>query len=286
MFIPKSEPKTPLLQMNRPKVTLRAMFASYFSHRELIRQMSTREVLGRYRGSFGGLAWSFFNPLVMLAVYSFVFGFVFKTRWGSETGDHTDFTLALFLGMIVHGLLAESVNRSPSLVVGNTSYVKKVVFPLEILAWVSFESTLFHSAVSLVVWSLVYLLVMQEFHATALLLPLVWAPLVFFNIGFSWFLSSLGVYLRDIGQVTGIATTAMLFLSPVFYSLEKIPEEYRSYFYLNPISLVIEQSRAVLMHGEFPDWIGLTALFLAGLGVAWSGFAWFQYTRRGFADVL
>ena len=141
---------------------------SFMTNRQLIWQMTKRDVVGRYKGSVLGLAWSFLNPLIMLVVYTFVFSIVFKARWNTGSDSRTEFALALFIGMIVHGLLAECINRAPTLIVGNVSYVKKVVFPLEILPWVSMGATIFHTLVSLLVWSLFFILVSHTFNWTAL----------------------------------------------------------------------------------------------------------------------
>ncbi|MDF1746711.1 MAG: ABC transporter permease [Gimesia sp.] len=248
--------------------------------------MSKREVIGRYRGSVLGLAWSFFNPLIMLVVYTFVFSIVFKARWQTGSDSKTEFALALFIGMIVHGLLAECVNRAPSLIVGNVNYVKKVIFPLEVLPWIAMGATLFHTLISLVVWGLFFVLVNQTFYWTALFLPLLFLPLILVTMGMTWFLASCGVYLRDVGQITGVFTMVLLFMSPVFYPISNLPERIQPLMYANPLTFIIEQSRAVLMWGQFPNWGGVCISFVISAVVAWLGFAWFQKTRRGFADVL
>lgn len=262
------------------------MVQSLLQHRQLIWQMTKRDVLGRYKGSVLGLTWSFFNPLIMLLVYTFVFSVVFKTRWQTGSDSKSEFALALFIGMIMHGLLAECVNRAPGLILGNVSYVKKVVFPLEILPWIAMGATIFHSLVSLFVWSLFFVLVNQSFHWTAIFLPLILLPLILFSMGMTWFLASLGVYLRDVGQITGVFTTILLFMSPVFYPISNLPENLQIYMYANPFTFILEQSRAVLMWGQLPNWQGLVISLMISTVVAWLGFAWFQKTRRGFADVL
>lgn len=248
--------------------------------------MTRRDVAGRYRGSMMGMLWSFLNPLLMLAVYTFVFSVVFQTRWGHGDASKTDFAILLFAGMIVHALFAECVNRAPGLVLGNTSYVKKVVFPLEILPWVALASTLFHTAVSVLVLLLFFAIVHFYIHWTVIFLPLVLLPLAFLTMGVTWFLASAGVYLRDVGQTTGLVTTAMMFLSPVFYPASALPEGYRRLLHLNPLTFIIEQVRDVLVWGKMPDWPGLALYFVVSLVVAWFGFFWFQKTRKGFADVL
>jgi lipopolysaccharide transport system permease protein len=264
-----------------------AMFSSIWRHRELIWQMSRREVVGRYRGSIMGLAWSFFNPVLMLIVYTFVFSVVFKTRWGGGAEESkADFAIILFVGMIVHGLFAECVNRAPGLILSNVNYVKKVVFPLETLSWVAMGSALFHALISTAVLIAAQLIINLNLPWTAVFFPLVLLPLLLATMGFAWFLAATGVFVRDIGQVTGIVTTVMLFLSPVFYPVSAIPPQYQAVLLLNPLTFVIEQAREVLIWGRVPDWLGLAVYLAVSLAIAWAGFWWFQRTRKGFADVL
>ncbi len=264
----------------------RALFASLWHNRELIAQLTRREVLSRYRGSMLGLAWSFFNPLLMLVVYTFVFSVVFKARWGSGDESKADFAIVLFVGMIIHGLFAECVNRAPGLILANVNYVKKVVFPLEILPWVAAGSALFHSAVSIMVLLAAQLIFQHALAWTVVFLPIVLVPLLFGTMGFAWFLSSIGVYVRDVGQTIGIVTLVLLFLSPIFYPVDALPENYRILLLLNPLTPVIGDARRVLIWGQAPDWAGLMLYAAASFAVAWLGFWWFQRTRRGFADVV
>jgi len=263
-----------------------ALFASLWNNRELIVQLTRREVLSRYRGSILGLAWSFFNPLLMLVVYTFVFSVIFKARWGPGDESKADFAIVLFVGLIIHGLFAECLNRAPGLILANVTYVKKVVFPLEILPWVAAGSALFHSAVSIAVLLAAQLVVQQALAWTIFFLPIVLLPLLFATMGLAWFLSSIGVYVRDIGQTIGIFTTVLLFLSPVFYPVDVLPENYRILLLLNPLTFVIGDARRVLIWGQPPDWTGLMIYAAASFVVAWLGFGWFQRTRRGFADVV
>jgi lipopolysaccharide transport system permease protein len=222
----------------------------------------------------------------MLTVYTFVFSVVFKARWSGGGDSKTEFALILFAGLMVFNLFAECVNRAPSLILSNVNYVKKVVFPLEILPAVSFGAALFHTAISFGVWLLFFLLFFGLPPVTALLLPIVIFPLAALTLGLSWFLASLGVYLRDVGQFIGIATTALLFLSPIFYPVSGLPQKYQTLLLLNPLTLVIEQVRDILIWGKTPDWIFFGGSLAASAMIAWLGFAWFQKTRKGFADVL
>jgi lipopolysaccharide transport system permease protein len=262
------------------------MLGSAWRHRGLIRSLVVREVAGRYRGSLFGILWSFFNPIFMLAVYTFFFSVVFRVRWQGGGDSKAEFALVLFAGLIVFNFFAECVTRAPGLVLSNPNYVKRVAFPLEVLPWVGLGAAAFHTGVSLLVWLVAHALLIGVPHATFLLLPLVLLPLALLILGVSWILASLGVYLRDVSQVVGVATTALMFLSPIFYAAESLPEQYRVLLMLNPLTPAVEQVRAMLYWGTRPD-LPLLAAYLAGTAVtAWLGFAWFQRTRKGFADVL
>ena len=265
---------------------IRELFLSQWRNRHLIVQLTKRDVLGRYRGSMMGMAWSFFNPLIMLTVYTFVFSVVFKARWSVAGEDRINFAIVLFVGLIAYGLFAECINRAPSLILSNSNYVKKVVFPLEILPSVALGSALFHASVSLIVLLTAQLLVNQRLPWTVIFFPIVLLPLLFTAMGFAWILSALGVYVRDMGQITTILTTILMFMSPLFYPLSALPKQYQLWLQLNPLTLIIEQSRGVLIFGKTPDWILWGLALAASLLLCAAGFWWFQKTRKGFADVL
>ena len=267
-------------------ISPREAIASFWRNRSLIKALVQREVVGRYRGSVLGILWSFFNPVVMLIIYTFVFSVVFKARWSGGSDSKTEFALVLFAGLIVFNLFAECFNRAPSLILSNVNYVKKVVFPLEILPWVALGSALFHTLVSLGVWLIAYIILFGAPHITVLLLPLVMLQLLLFIMGLTWGLASLGVYLRDVSQFIGMATTVLMFLSPIFYPITALPEEYRHLLLFNPLTPAIEQARDVLFWGKVPDLTILSVSLLGAALIAWLGFAWFQMTRKGFADVL
>ena len=269
------------------RTSLVALGKSLWRNRQLIAQMTRREVMGRYKGSVMGLAWSFFNPVFMLVVYTFVFSVIFKSRWGvGGEESKAQFAVVLFVGMIVHGLFAEVINRAPGLILSNINYVKKVVFPLEILPVIAMGATLFHSLISLGVLLTTVALFNGYLHWTAIFIPLVLLPLIIFTLGLAWMLASLGVFLRDVGQTIGIFTMVMLFLSPVFYPVTALPEELRPWLMANPLTFIIEQAREVLIWGRLPNWTGLGGYTLVATAIAWAGYAWFQKTRKGFADVL
>lgn len=264
----------------------RELIGSALRNRQLILALVKREVVGRYRGSMLGIFWSLFNPIFMLTVYTFVFSVVFKARWSGGSESKTEFALLLFAGLIVFNIFAECFNRAPTLILSNANYVKKVVFPLEILPWVTLGSALFHALISIGVWLLAYLLLYGVPHLSTLFLPFVVLPLILWVLGVTWGLASLGVYFRDISQLIGICTTVLLFLSPIFYPASALPEQYRSLFLVNPLTPAIEQTREVLFWGKMPDWTLLVAYLFGSSLIAWLGFAWFQKTRKGFADVL
>jgi len=273
--------------MQRFSTSPKEIAVSLWRNRDLILALIRREVVGRYRGSVMGIAWSFFNPILMLLIYTFVFSVVFKARWGMGGEESkTQFAVVLFVGMIVHGLFAECLNRAPGLILSNANYVKKVIFPLEILPCVALGSALFHTAISLMALLLTQLILYQQLVWTVLLFPCVLLPLVFATMGFAWFLAGLGVYVRDIGQITGMITTVLLFLSPVFYPISALPEQYQTWLHLNPLTFIIEAGRNTLIFGRVPDFGEWGLMSAGGMLTAWAGFAWFQKIRKGFADVL
>jgi lipopolysaccharide transport system permease protein len=221
----------------------------------------------------------------MLAIYTLVFGVILQAKWANSSNT-LEFALALFAGLIVFNFFAECLNRAPLLVVSNPGFVKKVVFPLEVFPWVSVGSALFHFTINVMVWMLFYLSVRGLWHVELLYLPMVMLPLVFLILGLSWLLSSIGVYIRDISQVTGLITTGLLFLSPVFYDISMIPEKFIWLYRLNPLTFVIQQARHVMLEGIIPDRMELTIYTVVSLLIAWLGLVCFQRTRHGFADVI
>jgi lipopolysaccharide transport system permease protein len=222
----------------------------------------------------------------MLAVYTFVFSVVFKARWGGGSDSKAEFALVLFAGLIVFNFFAECINRSPGLILENVNYVKRVVFPLEILPWVAMGTALFHAAISLIVWLIFYGILFGVPQATIFLLPIIILPLLLFTVGLCWFFSGLGVYLRDISQITSILITVTMFLSPIFYPISALPANFQPILLLNPLTPTLEHFRGILMWGQMPNIKFWMIYFLASAIVACLGFAWFQKTRRGFADVL
>ena len=268
-------------------ISINSLMSSIVRNRYLILQMTKREVIGRYKGSVLGVMWSFFNPLLLLVLYTFVFSVVFKARWGGDlTESKSQFAILLFVGMIVHTLFAETLNRAPWLIVNNVNYVKKIVFPLEILPVVALGASLFHLLVSIIVLIFTIFIINGHLQLTIIFLPLIFLPLVILILGISWAIASLGVYLRDVAQPIGMLMTVLMFASPVFYPINALPEFIRPWLMLNPLTFIIEQARAVLIFGNTPDWNGFIIYCLVAIFFAWVGYVWFQKTRKGFANVL
>ena len=261
---------------------------SPLQHRELIWRLTERMVSGRYRGSLLGWGWSLANPLLMLAVYTFVFSQVFQARWGNvSTAEGTlNFAINLFTGLIVFNLFAECINQSPTLVLENPNYVTKVLFPLDVLSVVSVATALFHALTSLVVLLVFQLIAGEGLSLSLLWLPLTWLPLLLGCLALSWLLAAAGVFLRDVGQVTGVATSVLMFLSAVFYPVSALPERWQPLLELNPLVQVIEQTRRVIVQGMPPSGLYLLLgipLTLLGAELAHRAFC---RSRRAFADVL
>ncbi len=252
--------------------------------------MTKREIISRYRGSFLGLLWTFINPILMLSIYTFIFSVVFKVRLDPQNSDIYDdkfaFALLLFIGLILFNLFSECLSRAPGLVLANVNYVKKVIFPLEILPVVSLVSALFHAGISFLVLLTFMLAIDYPIHWTLFFLPIIVLPLLLLITGLSWMLASIGVFVRDIGQVIGIILTMLLFMSPIFYPASALPESIRDYLFLNPLTFIIEQARGVILYNQPPSWPGLAIYYLFALLVSWAGLSWFNKTRTGFADVI
>lgn len=257
-----------------------------WSYRELIFRFIQRDVSSRYRESFLGIVWSFVTPVLMLGIYTFVFGVIFKSRWAQFTSSKAEFPMILFCGLTTYGIFADTITRAPHLIVGNVNYVKKVVFPLSIFPIISLGSSLVNAVISysiLIVGLSVFSDILQW---TSLLLPLVLLPLLLLSLGLSWFFASLGVFIRDIGQILGITVQALLYLSPVFYPISSVPPSIRFLIEMNPLGGVIDNVRNVMIWGTMPNWNIFILWTIIGLIVSVFGYRWFERTRTGFADVL
>lgn len=265
-----------------------ALINDLWGNRDLIRQLVIRDLAQKYRGSFLGILWSFINPLFLLLVYSFVFSVVFKSRWQGQ-GDSASlgqFALILFAGLTPFNLFSETTNRAPGLILATPNFVKKVVFPLEVLPVVSIGTALIQSAISLGLIISAKLIIEGDLAPTLIFLPLEYIPLILLSMGFCWFLSSLGIYIRDISQLIGLVTQILFYASPVFYPVTAIPERFRFLYSLNPLTHIITSFRQLILwneffpFGEWAMWVFVSAL------IAWIGYIWFMKSKNGFADVM
>ncbi len=261
---------------------------SLWRYRALIWSLTRRELSQRYRGSFLGALWTFIVPLFMLLIYTFVFGVIFKARW-QATGPETptgEFALILFAGMTPFNLFSEVANRSPTLIVNMTTYVKKVVFPLEILPVVAVGAALINSFVSVGLLVIANLIIMHTFSWAIVFLPLAYLPLLLLSLGVGWFLSSLGVYVRDIAQGIGIVVQILFFLTPIVYPITAVPAGLQTILSINPLTFIADSFRQSVLWSQQLDWTAFAAWTVAMAVFAAAGFAWFLKTRKGFADVL
>ncbi|MBY5869521.1 ABC transporter permease [Rhizobium leguminosarum] len=268
------------------KVTITSSLSNIWACRQLLMQLWKRDFAARYKTGVLGIAWAVINPLLMLALYSFVFVSVFKMRWGSGPDVQGNFVILLFTGLMVHGFFAEFLSRAPLLISSNPSYVKKVVFPLELLPLMPLLGAIINLGIGVFLVSCLLFYVQGSVPLTIFLLPLILAPYIVLVVGMSYFLSATGVFVRDMTHVVGLVTTISMFASPVLFPLENVPENYRIFLYLNPLTTVVVQLREVTVLGIIPDLRVWAAYFFISMIVFCLGLSWFQATREGFADVL
>jgi lipopolysaccharide transport system permease protein len=258
-----------------------------WARRDLIRQLTQREITGRYRSSALGVIWALITPLVTLFLYTFVFGVVFKARWpGTRSDNLAEYGLLLFAGITIFTVFSESVTRATGLTTSSPNYVKKVVFPLEILPVSVVGSALFHALVSTLLLVVGTWLFLGSISPTLWLLPVVLLPPACLSLGLAWILASLGVYLRDIGHTVGLVTQVLFFTTPIFYAADAVPAAYRHLILLNPLTPMVDNMRRISVLGLWPDWPSYGVSLAVGLLAVCAGHSWFMVTKRGFADVL
>jgi len=257
-----------------------------WQYRHLIYQLVLREVSSRYRGSVAGFGWSILLPLANLCVFVFVFGYILKARWGGGDVGDAEFAVLVFCGLMIFNFFSECVGRAPTLIVNTPNYVKKVLFPLELLSISSVMSALFHLGTTAVVFLVVYALLHGGIHWTVVWFPVVLIPMIVFVLGVSLLLASIGVFVRDIQYVIAAILPALLFLSPIFYPVSAVPERFRILIQLNPITPTVEQCRRVLIMGSPPDLSQLLLALLGSIACLLVGYLWFRKTRHAFAEAL
>jgi len=256
-----------------------------FTHRSLVWELIKREFSGRYQGSFGGVVWSFVHPLFLLTVYTIAFGVILKARWGFS-GSTTDYALMLFAGLIVFNAFSEVLSKSPTLITNNPNFVKKVVFPLELLPVITVATALIHAMIGLLVWVMGYTLLIGVPKSTFMLFPLVLLCFVPILLGIGWLFSSIGVIAKDITQLTGMLNHTLLFLTPIFYSIEAAPPLLQHLLMVNPLTFIVEQFRLVLFYGQMPAMKALATYFLLASLFSWSSHLLFKKLRPVFADMV
>lgn len=262
--------------------------------RTLTGQFARRDIEQMYKNHVLGLAWTVIQPLLMLAVYTFVFGIVFQARNSVPTdaaphgGVSADFALNLFIGLLVFGIFREMTGQAPMLIVSRSQYVKKVVVPLEVFPVSALIVALFHFSIGMMVWLSGWVLFSSQHvpHWQTVMTPVLILPVCLAGLAMSWLLSSLGVFIRDMRSVVEIALTMLFFLTPVFYSLDSVPQSYRWVLELNPLAHVIESCRAMLIRGDQPDWAWWGGMLLVSAVMAVFSYAFFMKSRRAFGDVL
>ena len=253
-------------------------------HRYLVVQLVRRDILARYQGSVLGIGWGLLSPLLILAAYTFVFRTVFKARWpggGDSTGE---FVLQLFAGLLVFNLFSDALSRAPRIVLDQPNLVKRVVFPLEVLAWVAVGAVMFHALLALAILFGAAIGLGTTLTPWVATVPLVLACTVPFLLGVSWLLSALGVFLRDITHVIGPALSMLLFISPVLYPTQALPPLLAQLLWLNPLTLPIENLRRVILRGQAPEWQALAVYTAIGLVFAFVAHRFFERVRPAFAD--
>lgn len=253
----------------------------------LLRRLTRREFEARYRGSLLGLAWAIIIPVVMMAIYTFVFHGLLSSRWpGHGSGDRVGYALNLLAGLTVFNVVAESIGRAPRLILENPSYVKKLVFPLEILPIVALMGTLATAVISGLVLLLFQTALAGPPALTTLLLPFLALPLILLCLGCSYILAALGVFLRDISQLTGPFVMTLMFLSPVFYAANIVPLPWRNWLELSPLAATIGWVRGALFLGELPTLGAYCGHFAVSLLLLALGYRLFMTLRPGFSDVM
>lgn len=261
--------------------------ATLARHRHLVLQLARREIHGRYKGTALGLLWSLGTPLVLLATYTFVFGIVFRARWPGQAPDALgEFGLILFCGLVAFGIFSELVGRSPSLVLGVPNYVKKVVFPLEVLPVSALLAALFHASIGFGVIVAAEVVTGRGIHPSWLLLPLVVVPVACLALGVAWALAAVGVFVRDLQPTVALVLQVMFFVTPIFYPLAAIPERMRPIIALNPLATLVEHVRLVVVFGHVPPLGPLVTSWVVSLVIMQLGFAVFMRSKKAFADVM
>ena len=260
---------------------------AFCRRREVLATFARIEFASRYHGAQLGVLWSLMSPLATLAVYTFVFSVVFKPSWaGGGDGGVAGYALILFAGLSAFEVFAASLNRAPRLLSENVNFIKKVLFPLEILPVGVILAAVLESFVSLALVAAGVLVTTGRLPATAILAPLAYLPLAMLTLGMCWLLAPVGVFLKDLGNIVGVAVQLLFFATPILYPLSAVPEPYRGLLTLNPLHPVVDHLRRTIIYGQMPDWAALGWVTLACAAVMLVGYAFFINIKRLFADAV
>lgn len=270
---------------NSLRKVLTLPFTSIWTNRNLIASMARRDVLQRYRGSFGDVLWTVLNPLLLMATYFFVFGIVLQSRYGADQ-SRTAFAFFFLSGMLPWLAFSEAIGRAPNGIVENRVLVKRVVFPLETLPVTQVISGLVTQAFATAIFLVALLIFRGTIPGAIAWLPVILAPQLLLTLGLAWFLSATGVYLRDIGQMIGFVLTLLFFLTPICYPETSLPAGAAAILTKNPIYAIVRCYRAVLLDGQAPPFGVLWKLWLLAVTVFFFGYLWFHKLRKSFADVI
>ena len=255
-------------------------------NRVLLKQLIIRNIEARYKGSVLGIIWSFIQPLLMLCVYTFVFSVVFTMRLGVEIEYRGAFAIIMLCGMSIYNIFSESVSICCGIIPGNPNYVKKVIFPLEILPLAQVIASFILGMSWFILLFIGVCIVFGRVSLTMLFLPITLLPLLFLTYGLCMLVASLGVYVRDIQYLVGVVLQILFFITPIFYPITAVPEEYRGILQINPLTTIVEETRKIFLMEQLPDWNLLAISFIVSLIIMRFGIVWFIKTKKGFADVL
>lgn len=253
----------------------------------LIKTLIKKDIIGKYRGSFFGLLLPILNSLFMLAIYTFVFSFVFNAKYSMENNSNINFSLTLLIGLLVFNIFSEALHRSPSLILSNRNYVKKIIFPLNTLPLIILITALFHFILTFILWCFLYIFFVGpiEISSAIFLIPIIFSYSIFI-LGIIFLISAVGVYFRDIEHFISPISTLMLFCTPIFYPISILPESIRKYIFLNPISYPVLEIRELLIYGNSFNYLNFILFTSFSIIFFLFGFYIFKLLRKGFADVI
>jgi lipopolysaccharide transport system permease protein len=272
-------------QLKMQKSVLAAGFLNVFLNRHLLKTLVVRDIHAKYRETIFGYWWLVIYPVLMLSTYSFIFGGIFQSRWLNQ-GGMSDFVAMLYCGLIIFGIFSDAITRSTTIIRSQANFVKKIIFPLEILPLVIVGSAVYSALVSLGLLVLLLLVTKFSIPLTAVFIPLIFIPFIILVAGLTWLLASLGVFFPDMTQLVSVSTTILLFLSPVFFPLESVPALIEPFMMFNPLTFPIVELRNILLLAQQPDWYGIFIYSVVALVVASVGLWLFQNTRSAFSDVI